>query len=228
MALTGTYEKDVARFAEMVLRRGDTAIDVGANIGLHTLMFASLVGPEGRVHAFEPDGRIAGTLRRSLALNDLAMRVAVCEAAVGDVDGRVQLFLGGSDGLTNSTLPGWAPSTESRIVAAVTLDGTVLPVVKQELGLLKIDVEGAETAVLDGAHELLSTFPPRAVIVEVSTRVNAADVLSRLERYGYRGWDASAMPRHTGAGVGRTGFQFGNVFAVHETVSAGDSAISAR
>ncbi len=216
VALTGRYEEAVAQFAETIVQPGDTVVDVGANIGLHTLMLADLVGPDGQVHSFEPDRDIAVSLRLSLELNDFTERVEVHEAAVGDLDGRVQLFLGGLDGLTNSTLPGWAPSSESREVTAVTLDSALLPVLKRPLGLMKIDVEGAEIAVLDGARELLSTFAPRAVIVEVSTRVNAADVMSRLERHGYRALDSSTLPAHTGAGYGRAGFEFTNLFAVRD------------
>lgn len=214
VALTGVYEPEVASFAGMIVQPGDVVVDVGAHIGLISLLFADLVGPSGVVHSFEPNHDAAELLRSAVAINQFTNRIIVHEAAVGDANGSTQLFEGVQGGTTNSTVPGWTDSTTSRTVPAVTLDHVLLPLVGKPIGLMKIDVEGAEAAVLDGARQLLSSYPPRALIVEVSSRVSATDVLSRLEEHGYRGMQGSALPRHTGAAFGQAGFEYANVCAV--------------
>jgi FkbM family methyltransferase len=219
VALTGIYEPDVARFAQRIVRPGDFVVDVGAHIGFNTLLFASLVGPDGMVHSFDPDPGALGVLHQALELNRFAGRVILHEAAVGGSVGHTQLFLGAHGDVTNSTLPGWTQSADVRDVRLVTLDSILASCVREPFGLLKIDVEGAETAVLDGAHGLLSRTPPRAMIVEVTSRVDPGDVLSRLAQYGYGGWDEATLPRHTGAAVGERDFAYANVCAVHRRVN---------
>src|SRR5215210_7228240 len=64
----GNYEVAETLFCESVLRPGDVAVDIGANIGLYTLLFSRLVGEEGRVYAFEPAAENARRLRVNLLL----------------------------------------------------------------------------------------------------------------------------------------------------------------
>jgi FkbM family methyltransferase len=219
VALTGIYEPDVAAFARAVVRPGDTVVDVGAHIGLHTLDLASLVGPKGIVYAFEPDYRLADLLSAGLRLSGCDDRVTLHEAVVGNVDGTAQLFVDREAGLTNSTLSDWAESGETRTVRAMTLDRVLFPVIDRPVGLLKIDAEGAEEAVLDGAEQLLAALPPRAIVVEVSSRVDAARVLARLERHGYRVSADEHVPAYTEASYGERDFAYANLCVVRGGVA---------
>jgi FkbM family methyltransferase len=215
IALTGIYEPDVARFAQTTIRPGDLVVDIGAHIGINTLIFGHLVGPDGIVHSFEPDPGTLDILGAAVQLNSFTDRIVLHEAAVGDANGHTHLFSGEHGGLTNSTVPGWTRSAAVRSVRVVSLDSVLLPLVRQPIGLLKIDVEGAENSVLDGAHELLTRYPPRGIIVEVTSRVDAAGVLSRLAQHGFSGWDESALPKYTGAAVGEADFAYTNVCVLH-------------
>jgi predicted methyltransferase len=88
--LYGEYsEGEVALFREF-LRPGDTALDIGANVGALTLAMAGLVGPQGTVHAFEPQGAIFDLLQANVAANDLT-QVAMHRKAVGEAFGTLSM-----------------------------------------------------------------------------------------------------------------------------------------
>lgn len=151
--------RTLARFAELV-RAGDTVIDVGAHFGIYTLLAAELVGPSGRVVAFEPDPVSRAQLERNVR-GACAGTVEVRPEAVADQPGRARLratALGTGD----STV---AAGGDGIDVQAVTLAGFCA-----ERGLapdvLKVDVEGGEAAVLAGASQALLAGL-RAAIVEV-------------------------------------------------------------
>jgi hypothetical protein len=80
----GEYSESEVRLFSALVRPGDTVLDVGANIGAHSVALASFVGPAGRVHAFEPGAETAAFLRANVALNALDERVLVHQVAVGD------------------------------------------------------------------------------------------------------------------------------------------------
>jgi FkbM family methyltransferase len=214
VALTGVYEPDVSAFARAVVRRRDTVVDVGAHIGLHTLNLAKLVGSAGTVHAFEPDPQVTRLLRQGLELSGVSARVIVHEAAVGASNGVAQLFVDRDNGLTTSTVASWANRVAGFSVPVVTLDEVLLPNVERPIGLLKIDVEGVEAAVLAGAGRLLTTFPPRAIVLELSSRVDAEPLVAELEDRGYRAWAGRQIPTYTRAGYGEPGFEYFNLCAV--------------
>src|SRR5271166_2308194 len=75
--LLGAYEPAMLRAYSSVIRGGDVVFDIGANIGAHTMHFARLVGPAGRVFAFEPTDYAAAKIRLNLSINpELARRVS--------------------------------------------------------------------------------------------------------------------------------------------------------
>lgn len=153
------------------LRPGDTAINCGANMGLFSTMMADCVGPSGTVHSFEPSPRVRRDLARVLHLNELPW-VRICPSAVADqcgvatfceiLDADVRrnashLSTAGRDGFTG------ALSQHAIKVPVTTLDHHV-----EETGiaprLIKIDVEGAEFDVLEGARETVRRFRPLLAI----------------------------------------------------------------
>jgi FkbM family methyltransferase len=131
-----------------LLAPGMHAADVGANIGYYLLLIESAVGPAGRVTCFEPDAENLRELRRNLEANRLS-NVEVVAAAVGARDGAVSLRAG-----LNAAVAAAHPGAPT--VPLVRLD-SALPA---RVDFLKIDVEGYEGQVLEGARRLLSTDRP--------------------------------------------------------------------
>jgi FkbM family methyltransferase len=176
------------------LKPGDIAVDAGAHIGFFTVQMADVVGPTGRIYAFEPVPANADLLRRSILENRFEDRVEFRCAAVGAATGsatltypRETLNTGGAYmlGEGTSALPGHETST----VDVVALDQLC---VRRPVGLIKMDVEGAEPLVLRGAATLLTEDRP-VVLSELhptqlarASNTTAAAFLEEARRFGYR------------------------------------------
>lgn len=145
-------------------RPGDTVIDAGAHTGGYSVLFAQWVGPAGHVFAFEPVPFVARALRAQLALNGVADRVTVVEAAVAEREGTLSLTVPGRVGV-NRPAVSKDPESLRLIVPTVGLDAFcrergVRP------GVVKIDVEGAELSVLRGARATFAAMPSVRIFVE--------------------------------------------------------------
>ena len=156
----GTYEPPVQQALVECLKPGDVVLDVGANVGFIAVIAAKLVGPAGRVVAFEPVPANARLVRRNARLNGLS-RLEVVETAVGDRCGTARLVLArlsGGSALAGTDLP---PDACGEIeVPLTTLDAWHAREPATRPALVKIDVEGAELAVLRGAVGLLAAAGP--------------------------------------------------------------------
>lgn len=167
-----------------LLRPGTTVVDVGAYLGAFSLVAARVVGPSGRVFALEPDPRTAPYLRRNVTRNGLEMVVDVFEMAAYDAPGRARFYLNDGDASASSTVRG-RPRARVTEVPCVTLDGLSERVGR--VGALKIDVEGAEPAVLRGAVSLLRRSPGVRLICEVNPEALVAGGSSPSELLGLLG-----------------------------------------
>ena len=158
--IRGKYEVDELRFVRRTIGPGQTVLDIGANIGLFTVTMASVVGPTGRVYAFEPLEDLATLLARSVAENNFADRVVLERAAVSDKAGTGKLISAskttnaGGAYLNNGLAPSGHDVTEVKLI---TLD--TYPV-RRPVHFIKIDVEGAELLAFRGAKELLKQDRP--------------------------------------------------------------------
>jgi FkbM family methyltransferase len=139
---------------------GMTVVEGGAHMGYVTLQSARAVGPSGRVLAFEANPRAVPVIERNLAENGLAERVTIVPLALADARGRHAFFLSGG-GDTSSL---FEPDGESeRIDVAVTaLDSWLDPTVRVDV--VKLDIEGGETAALRGMRETLARAGPDLVV----------------------------------------------------------------
>ena len=174
----GWYERDKqVEFARSV-RPGSVVYDIGANVGFYTLLSSVLVGPRGRVFAFEPVPRNLEFLRRHIRLNRLG-NVAVLELAVGEKMGEATFddTLGTSQGKLSS-------GGRLRVQVAA-IDDLVSSGVVRPPDALKIDVEGAEAAVLRGAMATLQRHHP-AIFLATHGPAEPADCLELLRGIGYR------------------------------------------
>lgn len=155
------YEPEVVSKLRELLRPGMIFCDVGANFGLLTLLAARLVGPAGRVFAFEPLPENARIIRQNIALNGFK-NVTLIEAGVAETEGEALLHLS-EDGGSHS-LAGVPPRgrPETITVRTVRLDG--VPGLEW-IDVLKSDTEGTEMSVLRS----LGALKPAHVILEAST-----------------------------------------------------------
>jgi FkbM family methyltransferase len=168
-----SFEPDVANVLVRVLREGDVAVDVGANVGYLTTLAAMLVGPMGHVVAFEPGPENLARLRANLALNDCT-NVTVVEKAVTNQVGDVEFFINSDDSGGNALWdPAQYPGNVKCLATPIrlTVPGTTLGAELEELRLapkvIKIDTEGAEQRVLEGMRSLLASQEPRFIIAEL-------------------------------------------------------------
>jgi len=162
-------------------------IDIGANIGTYTLLAASIVGPTGRVDAFEPSPVPAQRLRDNVARNDLDF-VFVHEVAVGDASGAVQ-FSSDRDGCCNHVIRSAVdgdPDPGRMSVQSTTLAECC----DSQYSFAKVDVEGYEPLILKGASNMLAHRNPPVWQLELagySNRygVTTSDLIGFLADSGY-------------------------------------------
>lgn len=155
----GCFDRPLHGFLRRTLRPGMTAVDAGANAGEVTLHIAQLVGPAGRVIAVEPVPPIADRLDENLKRNGLELRVRVIRSALGDRAGTLSLAAV-TPGIRNQGLSSVASAHQDCIrldVPCVPLDDLIG---SQRVDLIKVDVEGAEAAVLRGAMRALERCRP--------------------------------------------------------------------
>lgn len=194
------YEPETAALLAAVLGPGDGFVDVGAHVGYFSMVAASRVGPSGTVWAFEPDRENHEALLRQVGLLD-APTVRPFAMAVGDREGVVHLHANAdNDGGHALWDPGLHPAnahtradgTRRHAVWMTTLDATLGGLPAGRVRAIKVDVEGAEWAVLRGATQVLRTQQPALVILEINrfglARLGASEAVVRsfMTSLGYR------------------------------------------
>lgn len=197
---SGLYEPPVTRIVQRLVAPGATVVDVGANWGYFTLVASAAVAPAGRVIALEPDPRLFAMLRDNVRLNGFD-HVTTADVAASSSDGTVTLAgyddAGANRGVSR-IIDGTSASGPIFHVRATTIDA--LTAAYRRVDLVKIDVEGAEDAVLAGMQEGLSSGRYRAIVLELHPdllRARGADpeaCLRRLLDAGYVGRSIDASP----------------------------------
>ena len=192
------FETAEAAFVAKFLRPRMTVLDVGAHHGLYTLLASKCVGRSGRVIAFEPSPRERRRLAQHLRINR-CRNVVVQPCALGDRAGSADLFLveGIHDWCNSLRLPNVEERTSRVTVEVRRLDDVLERIGWPRVDFIKLDVEGAELSVLNGAGQLLrGDFRP-AILAEVQDvrtapwGYAAREIVRFLANAGY-GWFALA------------------------------------
>jgi len=173
--LLGAFEPLTVRFYRKVLRSGDIVLDIGANIGAHTLPFAKCIAPAGRVYAFEPTEFAYNKLVENLALNPELNGIVVSNHillnAPGDLQAPSEIYsswpLNPSGEVHEKHLGQLQPLGAVKID---TVDSYCAVNEISRIDWIKIDVDGNETTVLQGSTKTLRTIRPK-LIIELSPYV---------------------------------------------------------
>lgn len=193
--LLGSFEPATVRAYRDIVQSGDIVLDIGANVGAHTLPLAALVGKAGRVIAFEPTAFAARKLAANLALNpELAARIAVQQ---------VMLVASSADVLAPALFSSWPLADAGEVhqkhkgklmdtagARAETLDQMVSRLGLEKVDFVKLDVDGHELAVLRGGQETLMRFKPK-IVMELAPYIHAEhgysfeELVLLLSRAGY-------------------------------------------
>jgi FkbM family methyltransferase len=181
------YAKDFEalerKFHLAFLRTGDIYIDIGANIGLFTLLAAKQVGKEGRVYAFEPTPTTYERLLTNVRLNQFE-NVSTYQCAVSDKSGQaaMTLSLDGFDGRNSIATPTGGEQFSTALVKTTTLDEFVAEQnLSGKISMIKIDVEGWETYVLAGGRKCLSASTAPILQVEFAEEARESAGSSSME-----------------------------------------------
>lgn len=181
--------------ASALVRRGDVVWDVGGNIGLFAAAASGIAGKDGGVYTIEPDKDAHAFLNRTARAQSGITHapITTLNAAISNQCGCVEFNIAKRSRSANSMRGFGSTQTggvkECRLVPALTLDILLNSFPNPQV--LKIDVEGAEVLVLQGAKQLLTTARP-AVIVEVSGEVSH-EVARILRSHDYRLYDGSTF-----------------------------------
>jgi FkbM family methyltransferase len=182
------FERRDALRLSRIVKPGHTIIDAGANIGYYSLLFAKWLKGSGSVHAFEPFPSTAQSFLRNLQLNPgLERTVRLHQIALSDQSGTVSMDVPDAANCGCNYIAMNSPG----VIRTMKLDEFVAEHGINRLDLLKIDIEGAEVSLLQGAELTLKRLRP-VIMIEINPSAlrrfgqTAADIVTILGSHRYR------------------------------------------
>jgi FkbM family methyltransferase len=189
LAGSGIFEPFETELVQIEIRPGDVVLDVGANIGYYTLMFARLVGPQGKVYAFEPDPENFALLEENVRLNGHG-NVVLVNKAVSDKTGTGRLYLCEDNQGDHRTYDS-ADGRPHVAIETVDLD-RYFQTYSGRIDFIKMDIQGSEYAAIAGMKGLLKRLGHVKLISEFwpfglsKCGVEPKVYLDLLEALGFR------------------------------------------
>ena len=181
-ALSDWRERALLR---QIIQPGMTVVDVGANIGIYTRFFSRLAGGSGRVHAFEPASSNFKRLQENVGR---LANVSLSHAAIGDHSGTIRLYVSDELNVDHRTFDSGDGRKEID-VPVMSLDDYF--VAGQRVDIIKIDVQGYELSVLQGARRVLKENHDIKVLMEfwpyglTKASVMPSDVIELIQSLGF-------------------------------------------
>jgi len=156
-----SYEKEIIK---KTVKKGDVVLDIGANIGDNTLIIAKLIGPKGKVYAFEPDPEIFSLLKKNISVNGYDNIIAI-QKAVSNKNGKLKLFLS-ENNRSDHRIYDSHDNRESIEVGTVKLDSFFRS--KISVNVIIMDIQGAEYLAFIGMEKLVKRNKGLVIIYELS------------------------------------------------------------
>ena len=186
LLLFGDLDPKITKIAQSILRPGDTVLDIGAHVGLFSMYASEMVGKNGSVHAFEPQANLVQRFERTIEHNQIS-NVTLHPFALGDATKIAKMHIPAG----NSGAASLIRKKTSGITTPVGVFHASEFLDRQNIAtprMIKIDVEGYESAVIRGLIKFILARMPAAIVFEAqfqqSRNNNAA--ISILEEVGYR------------------------------------------
>jgi len=175
------YELENVEFLNQNLRPGMVGLDVGAHLGLFSVMMGQRVGPQGKIFSFEPTPNTFKVLTRVVSLNSLAPWVSCFNLAVSNDDGQIDFFVDQNEGSNANSLVSRPDKARKTVkINTTTLDTFVSTHGIAHVDLIKIDVEGAEHSALLGALNTLKTMRPKLILAIHPMLINNSNVVQSI------------------------------------------------
>ena len=175
-----------SKILDNIIKEGMTVLDIGANIGLYTLKLARLVGPTGKVWAFEPDQNNYSLLTKNVNANKYH-NVSIVKKAIADKTGVAQLFISEENKGDHRIF-----SEEERVsipIETITLD-SLFP--NEKIDFIKIDIQGAEYLALMGMSEIIRKNKNLIILSEFAPNLlknsgfSGQQLLNKIADFGFR------------------------------------------
>lgn len=192
IALFHDFEHEEAEYFRKNLKADDTCLDIGGNVGFFSMLMASSCRA-GAVHVFEPIPVNAALIGVNIALNDFT-NVKVNNVAVADKAGEAQFSISVDSAYSSMHATGRKAEEKSLKVPLVAIDDYLAANHVARVDVMKVDVEGAEGLVIEGASKLLSDAArrPRIILLElfdlnlVPFETSVLKIVERMQAFGYR------------------------------------------
>ncbi len=159
------YEKENIEFLTNTCIPGMTVIDIGAHLGLMSVIISKLIGDKGKIYSFEPTPKTFAIFKDIIKKNNGDKIIFPFNKAVSNFDGKMDFFVDENEGSNANSLVGRKDKSRiSEKMDVTTLDTFVKEMKLDKLDLIKIDAEGSELDVLHGALETFEKFKPKIVL----------------------------------------------------------------
>ena len=214
----GDLDAKITWVVDKVLQPGDTALDIGANLGLVSFRMLERVGPSGKVIAFEPQSRMSNYIEQSIALNGIK-NLQIEKVGLGEKPDKLRLSIPKG----NAGAASFASDVGTRFeeVPVTTLDQYFSEHSDENVRLIKIDVEGFEPQVFSGGKGFFAKVKPEVIVFEENRETeDMPQSVSIIKSYGY---DVFQLPK-AWFSVTLTPYQTGSnahdFVAIHKDASA--------
>jgi len=189
LSVYGQFEAFETEVIKKEIKEGDVVLDIGANIGYYTLIFAKLVGPKGKVFAFEPDPENFALLNKNIKINEYK-NVVLINKAVSNETGEIKLYLNEYNKANHQIYP--SKNHRKSILIQTTRLDDFFKDYKGKIDFVKIDIEGAEYLAIQGMSNLLNKNKNIKIITEFypcwleNFNVKSEEYLKLLSKHGFK------------------------------------------